>query len=190
MLKGGTVPLAVQTLAPLGVVPPNYRAELIGVVEEVEGLGQIEEWEQAETEGQLMLSRIDFGWRFPLFEQASGLYDWELKREGVEPWPGYDMVVFYHPTEPIWYVAWVKGSPWWQVILAVLLAFFASWVGQALAAVFLGALIYRVIPEELRKPLEEFLGMLPPIMIIAVMGLLMGMVPRLAPKLAEKVTEK
>jgi hypothetical protein len=169
------------------MVPPGYTAELLATADNPDTLGSsISQVEEPLPEGTLMLTRIDFNWRFPLFEQIAGLYDWELKREGVQPWPGYGMIVFCHETEPIWYVCWRKGFAWGAVIAAVLISFFASWVGQALAAVFLGALVYRLLPPEITKPIEDFLKNLSPLLVIAAMGFLVMVLPGLAKRVTEK----
>jgi hypothetical protein len=156
------------------MTPPGYVAELLGQYQSVGDLDGIES----------MLVRLDFKWRFPLFEQMSGALNWILKQAGVTPWPEYRDIVFYHPSEAIWYIAWLKGAPWWQVIVAALVGFFTSTVGIALAAVFLGALLYRIIPGGIREPLEEFFNMLPPLLGIATMGFLVLAVPNLVERVA------
>jgi hypothetical protein len=59
-------------------------------------------------------------------------------------------------------------------------------VGQALAAVFLGALVYRLLPSEITKPIEDFLKNLSPLLVIAAMGFLVMVLPGLARRVTEK----
>ena len=152
----------------------QYVTELLGQFTTVDALDNIGPIEQQQPVGTRMLLVLNFRWRFPLFEQLAGGFNWILKQRGVTPWPELADVVFFHPTEPVWYLAWLRNPVWKAIILPALIAFFAGPVGIALTLIFLGALLYRVIPREITKPVEEFLRVLAPLLAIVTMGLLVG----------------
>lgn len=162
------------------LIPPGYIPELLGSASTVEELYLFKGIEEGQAEGTRMLLEISFKWRFPLFEHAASLFNWAFKRAGVKTWAEYTDIVFVHPTEAKWYILWVKGGVWLPTILGVLVGFFSSWAGIALIAVFLGAILWRIIPPGIRTPIEQFLAMLPPILIIFTMGLLVLLLPRIA----------
>jgi len=165
----------------------QYVEELLGQFTTVDALDGIGAIEHQQAVGTRMLLVLNFRWRFPLFEQLAGGLSWLLRRREVTPWPEHTDIVFAHATEPIWYIAWLRNPLWTAVILPALIAFFAGPVGVALTVIFLGALLYRIIPRELTEPVEEFVGMLPPLLAIAAMGLLVGMLPALIERVPERI---
>lgn len=165
----------------------QYVAELLGQFATVDALDNIGPIEQQQAVGTRMLLVLNFRWRFPLFEQLAGGFNWILKQKGVTPWPEYADIVFTHATEPTWYIAWLRNPVWKAVILPALTAFFTGQVGIVLTAVFFGALLYRIIPRGITEPIEEFFEMLPPLLAIATMGFLVGIVPRLIERVPERI---
>ncbi len=165
----------------------QYVEELLGQFTTVEGLGGIGTIEERQAAGTRMLLVLNFRWRFPLFEQLAGGLNWVLRQRGVTPWPEHADIVFAHATEPVWHIAWLRNPVWTAVILPALIAFFAGPVGIVLTAIFLGALLYRIIPRGITEPVEDFVGMLPPLLAIAVMGLLVGMMPELIERVPERI---
>jgi len=178
-------------------LPPNLTAEQVTSIDSLSGLAGITELEAAQPEGQRMLVGITFQWRFPFFEWAAGLvnlmlkgsipfpvtedvpYQYQNQYIQLTPWPEFTDIVFVDPTEPVWYIAWVKTSPWWQAILAAMAGTFATYVGIAFLVLFLGAVVWRVLPQEIKQPIQEVLNALPNLVILAVMVMIFTMLPGL-----------
>ena len=163
------------------MIPPGYEAQYLGQAGSVDELDNFKGIEWSQPEETRMILRLDFKWRFPLFEQAAGLANQAMKGLGVTPWPEYSDIIFYHPTEPWWYITWVKGFAWLAPILAALLSFFSTWAGQLLIAVFLGSLLWRVVPKEVKQPVGDILQMLPSLVVLALLAFMPQLVQGLVP---------
>lgn len=123
-----------------------------------------------------MLWGFAFSWRFPLFESLAGSLNWTLKQTGVTPWPEYQDIVFVDSQEPVWYIAWFKEPVWLAPIIAALAPVIAI-----IVAVFLGSVLWRVLPQEVRQPIEDVLGLLPLVLVMGVMAFLPQATQMLSP---------
>jgi len=52
-------------------------------------------------------------------------------------------------------------------------------VGIAFLVLFLGAVVWRVLPQEIKQPIQEVLNALPNLVILAVMVMIFTMLPGL-----------
>lgn len=120
------------------LIPPGYRAALIGSATTLEGLEAYVPMEEAAAEGSLMLMRLDFA----DFLSGETLAELEktLRDKGVPAWPGYPYLVYADAETPSIYIAWQKGFAWSSLIIGVLIL---------MALPLLGGLIWRLLPETL-----------------------------------------
>lgn len=126
---------------PDGMIPPGYRAVLLGSAATIEGLGTIVPLEESVAEGSLMLMRLDFA-EYPEEDWLVKL-EADLKAAGVPSWPGYPNIVYVDTTAPSIYLAWQKGIAWMSVIIGTLVL--------TLLPALLGVLIWWLLPEEIKN---------------------------------------
>ena len=158
---------------PGAMLPPGYRAFLLGQYPNLGETAQFEVLEQGLPEGTRLLAKLMFQ-SFPSREEL-GKLNQNLKSQGVVPWPEFQDLVFAHPSEPACYIAWTKGSPFW------------GWILGGLAALVLppliGALIWWVLPQEFRQLIMLMI-------VLPVMMLMMNMMTRSLAKPKPKTEEK
>lgn len=128
------------------LVPPGYRAEVIGSATTLEGLSTFAPMEEAAAEGSLMLMRLDFA-EFLGSETLAEL-EKALRDRGVPAWPGYPYLVYADTATPSVYIAWQKGIAWSSIIIGLLVLM--------VLPPLLGGLIWWLLPETLK----ELIGML------------------------------
>jgi len=149
---------------PNGMVPPGYRAVLLGSVASLEDLNIVAPLEESTVEGSLMLMRLDFP-EYPSPEVLSEL-EARLKEAGVVPWPGYTGIVYAATVNPSIYLAWQKGIAWMPIIIGILVV--------ALLPALLGAFIWLLLPE----PVKDLINA---VVTIGVMFLATGLMKQLMP---------
>ena len=162
---------------PDGLIPPGYRAALIGSAPTIEGLGAFAPMEEGAAEGSLMLMQLDFA-GFPDSDTLVEL-EGKLRDAGVYLWPGYPFVVYADTTRSTVYLAWQKGIAWMPIIIGIL-------VLMALPAL-LGGLIWILIPEPVKQTINMMIQMGMMLLMMWVMVTLIK--PLTAPKRPKEVEE-
>ncbi len=149
---------------PNGMLPPGYRAVLLGSAATLEGMKALSALEQGAAEGGLMLMRLDFA-EYPSSEALSQL-DAKLREAGVPAWPGYQYIVYADTTQPTVYLAWQKSQGWTSIIIGILVT--------TLLPALLGAFIWWLIPQSIK----DLINMM---VTVGVMMLMMSMVGKIMP---------
>ena len=150
---------------PDGMLPPGYRAVLLGQVSSIEDLNMVAPLEEETAEGSLMLMRLDFA-EAPLAEALSQL-ETSLHDAGVPPWPGNTSIVYAEAAQPYIYLAWQKGISWMPIIIGILVTLVLPTV--------LGAVVWVLLPDWV-KQLIEVGGIM--LIMFGVMSLMKGLVPK------------
>ncbi len=162
---------------PYAMVPPGYRAVLLGQASSIEDLGTFTPLEEGTAEGALILVRLDFA-GYPSEETLGGLES-ACRDAGVTPWPGYPFIVYADTSGSSVYLAWQKGFAWLSVILGIL-AF-------TVLPPLLTAAIWWILPGEIKSLINGFIGLG---MMVLVMWLVMTLVkPLTAPERPKKLEE-
>ena len=162
---------------PYAVVPPGYRAVLLGQASSIEDLGTFTPLEESAAEGALILMRLDFA-GYPS-EEALGDLNQACLDAGIPTWPGDPYVVYADTSKPSVYLAWQKGFAWLPVILGIL-AF-------TVLPPLLTAAIWWILPEEIKSLISGFIGLG---MMVLVMWLVMSLVkPLTAPEKPGRLEE-
>ena len=154
---------------PYALVPPGYRAVLIGQAAAIEELGTFAPLEQDSDEGALFLVRLDFA-EFPSAEALDQLEQAFLDA-GVELWPGYSHVVYADVEQPGVYLAWQKGLAWIPIIVGLLVT--------VVLPPLLGGLVWKLMPQSLKDLISGIVNM--GIMVL-VMVLMTKMMPKPTPE--------
>ena len=143
---------------PYAMVPPGYRAVLLGSAVRVEDLGTFTPLEEGAAEGALVLMRLDFA-EFPSSEALAQLNKACLDK-GIPPWPGYDYIVYADTTQPSVYLARQKGFAWMPIIIGLLVT--------VVLPPLLGSIIWLILPEEIKSLITGIinLGMMMLVMFI------------------------
>jgi hypothetical protein len=159
------------------MIPPGYRAVLIGSASTIEELKDYAPMEEGAPEGLLMLMRLDFG-DFPSSDALSQLNS-ALLEKGVPPWPGYEYIVYADATGPSVYLAWQKGIAWMPIIVGIL--------ATMLLPPLLGSIIWLILPEEIKQLINALIGMG---MMMLVVWLMMSLIkPLAAPERPKELKE-
>ena len=162
---------------PYAMVPPGYRAVLLGQAVNIEGLGTFAPLEEGSAEGALVLMRLDFA-GFPSSETLSRLNQACLGA-GVPPWPGEPLIVYADVTEPTVYLAWQKGIAWLPVIIGIL--------AVTILPPLLLAGIWLIMPEEVKSLISSLVNLG---MMMLVMWLMMALVkPLTTPEKPKRLEE-
>jgi hypothetical protein len=154
---------------PYALVPPGYRAVLIGQAAAIEELGTFAPLEQDSAEGALFLVRLDFA-EFPSAEALAQLEQAFLDA-GVELWPGYNHVVYADVDQPGVYLAWQKGLAWIPIIIGLLVT--------VVLPPLLGGLIWKLLPQSLKDLISGLINMG---MMVLVMFLMTKIMPKPTPE--------
>ena len=154
---------------PYALVPPGYRAVLIGQAAAIEELGTFAPLEQDSDEGALFLVRLDFT-EFPSAEALDQL-EQAFFNAGVELWPGYSHVVYADVEQPGVYLAWQKGLAWIPIIIGLLVT--------VVLPPLLGGLIWKLMPQSLKDLISSIVNMG---MMVLVMVLMTKMMPKPTPE--------
>ncbi len=163
---------------PYAMVPPGYRAVLIGSAASIDDLGTFTPLEESTAEGALILMRLDFA------EQPSSEILFQLNQQcldaGIPPWPGYDHVVYADTTQPSIYLAWQKGIAWMPIIIGLL--------ATMILPPLMGSLIWWILPEEVKSLITGLMNMG---MMMLVMWLMMTLVkPLTTPEKPKRLEAK
>ena len=147
---------------PYAMVPPGYRAVLLGSAARIEDLGTFTPLEEGAAEGALILMRLDF--IEPPSNEALAQLNQACLDAGISTWPGYGYIVYTDTTQPSVYLAWQKGFAWMPIIIGIL-AF-------TLLPPLLGAIVWWLIPDEIKQLITGVIGMG---MMMLVMWLMMSL---------------
>ena len=162
---------------PNGLIPPGYRAVLIGYAPSVEDLSTFVPMEEGAAEGSLMLMELDFA-ELPSAETL-GEVNQACLDAGVPPWPGYEHVVYAETGSPTVYLAWQKAIAWLPIIIGIL--------ATVLLPPLVGSVIWLLLPEPVKELITGLIGMG---MMMLVMWLMIGLVkPLTAPERPRRVEE-
>ena len=154
---------------PYAMVPPGYRAVLLGSAVRIEDLGAFAPLEESSAEGALVLMKLDFA-EFPSSEALAQLNQAFLDK-GIPPWPGYEFVVYADAASPTVYLAWQKGFAWMPVIIGILVV--------TVLPVLLGGAIWLLLPQSVK---DMITGIIDLGMMMLVMWLMTSMMkPLTAP---------
>ena len=149
---------------PYAMVPPGYRAVLLGSAQNLEDLSTFAPLEEGSAEGALILMRLDFA--EPPSSEALAQLEQACLDAAISTWPGYDYIVFADTDQAVVYLGWQKGFAWLPVIIGLLAV-------TALPPLLLAG-IWLVLPDSLKSFIS---GMINLGMIVLVMFLVMKMVP-------------
>jgi hypothetical protein len=140
------------------LVPPGYRAVLLGSASNIEDLGTFAPLEESLDEGALVLVRLDFA--EPLTPEALNQLEQACFDAHVEMWPGYDHIVYAGETSTSAYLAWQKGFAWTVIIVGLLIT--------VVLPPLLGSLVWLILPESVKTLITNIinLGMLALIMFV------------------------
>ncbi len=125
---------------PYAMVPPGYRAVLLGSAAKAEDLGTFTPLEEGTAEGALVLVRLDFA-EFPSGETLAQLNQACLDK-GIPTWPGYDYIVYAISNQPSVYLAWQKGIVWMPIIIGILVV--------TVLPLLLGGLVWLLLPQSIK----------------------------------------
>jgi len=162
---------------PDGLIPPGYRAVLIGSALTVDDMGAFAPMEEGAAEGSLMLMQLDFAG----FPGRGALVELEskLRESGVHTWPGYPFIVHADTASPTVYLAWQKGIAWMPIIIGILAAM--------VLPPLLGSLIWILLPEPVKQLITGLIGMGMMMLMIWVMTSLIK--PLTAPERPKRIEE-
>ena len=134
---------------PDGLIPPGYRAALIGSVATMEELSGFAPMEEGAAEGSLMLLELVFA----SFLDSDTLEELEskLREAGVHSWPGYTFIVHADTARPTVYLAWQKGLAWMPIIIGIL--------AVTMLPALLGGLIWILIPEPVKQTINMLINL-------------------------------
>ncbi len=134
---------------PYAMIPPGYRAVLLGSAVRIEDLGTFTPLEEGVDEGALVLMKLDFI-EFPSSEALAQLNKAFLDK-GIPPWPGYDFVVYADATSPSVYLAWQKGFAWMPVIIGILVV--------TVLPALLGGAIWLLLPQSVKDMITGIINL-------------------------------
>lgn len=134
---------------PYTILPPGYKAVLVGSATVLEDLGTFAPLEQSSEEGALFLVRLDFA-ETP---SAEGLAQLEqaFYEAGVERWPGYEHVVYAEAAEPAVYLVWQKGMPWLPIIIGL--------VATVVLPPLLGSVLWWILPQDIKDLISGIINL-------------------------------
>ncbi len=158
---------------PYAMIPPGYRAVLLGSAVRIEDLGTFTPLEEGVDEGALVLMKLDFI-KFPSSEALAQLNKAFLDK-GIPPWPGYDFVVYADATSPSVYLAWQKGFAWMPVIIGILVV--------TVLPALLGGAIWLLLPQSVKDMITGIINLG---MMMLVMWLMTSMMKPLTAPAKEK----
>ena len=129
-----------------------------------------------------MLVALAFPFRWPGFGWSADQADWAARSiAGLRPWPELDRVVIPDDVEAVWWVAYLSSPAWWVVIIAVIGVFI-------LAAIAL-RIVWTVVPEEFRPPMEMIGNLIPILVTMALVSTMAAVLPPLLKEIVPSVKE-
>jgi hypothetical protein len=151
---------------PYAMVPPGYRAVLLGQAASLDGMGTFAPLEEDSAEGSLFLMRLDLA-EFPTAAALSQL-EQACFEAGVEIWPGYDHVVYADTEQPTVYLAWQKGLAWMPIIIGLLVT--------VVLPPLLTAAVWWILPEDIKSLITGIIN-------VGIMALVMFLMSKMMPAL-------
>jgi len=161
---------------PYAMVPPGYRAVLLGQAASLDDLGTFAPLEEGTAEGALILMRLDFA-AFPTGDVLAGL-EKKLQEAGVHTWPGCPFIVHADTSRPSVYLAWQKGFAWLPVIVGIL--------ALTVLPPLLGSIMWLILPQSLKDLINSLIGIG---MMLLVMLVTMQVMKPLTAAMKEKPKE-
>ncbi len=155
---------------PYAMVPPGYRAVLLGQAISIDDLGTFTPLEEGAAEGALILMRLDFAEQPS--DEALAQLNQQCLEAGIPTWPGYDYIVYVNTTSPSVYLAWQKGIAWLPIIIGIL-------VTVALPPLLM-SLVWWILPEEVKSLISGLINM--GIMLLVMFVMMQFMKPLTAPQ--------
>ena len=155
---------------PYAMVPPGYRAVLLGQAASIDDLGTFTPLEEGAAEGALILMRLDF--TEPPSDEALAQLNQQCLEAGVPTWPGYDYIVYADAISPSVYLAWQKGIAWLPVIIGIL--------ATVALPPLLMSLVWWILPEEVKSLISGLINM--GIMLLVMFVMMQFMKPLTAPQ--------
>ena len=155
---------------PYAMVPPGYRAVLLGSAVRIEDLGTFTPLEEGAAEGAFILLRLDFA-EYPSDEALVQLNQ-QCLEAGVPTWPGYDYIVYAETTSPSIYLSWQKGIAWLPIIIGIL--------ATVALPPLLMSLVWWILPEEVKSLISGLINM--GIMLLVMFVMMQFMKPLAAPQ--------
>ncbi len=125
---------------PYAMVPPGYRAVLLGSAARVDDLGTFTPLEESTAEGALILMKLDFA--EPPSSDALAQLNQACLDKGIPTWPGYDYIVYADITSPSVYLAWQRGFAWMPIIIGILVV--------TVLPLLLGGLVWLLLPQSIK----------------------------------------
>ena len=162
---------------PYAMIPPGYRAVLLGQAQTIEDLGTFTPLEEGAAEGALVLIRLDFP--ESLSEETLGSLEQACRDAGIEPWPGSEYYVYADTNSNSVYLVWQKGLAWLPIIIGLL--------ATVVLPPLLTAGLWLILPDSLKSLISSLINLG---MMVLVMWLMMSvMKPLMAPERPKQVEE-
>ena len=155
---------------PYAMVPPGYRAVLLGQAASIDDLGTFTPLEESAAEGALILMRLDF--TEPPSDEALAQLNQQCLEAGIPSWPGYDYIVYADATSPSVYLAWQKGIAWLPIIIGIL--------ATVALPPLLMSLVWWILPEAVKSLISGLINM--GIMLLVMFVMMQFMKPLTAPQ--------
>jgi hypothetical protein len=134
---------------PYAMVPPGYRAVLLGQATRIEDLGTFTPLEEGVAEGALVLMRLDFA-ELPSPEVLAQFNEACIDK-GMPTWPGYEHIVYADTASPSVYLAWQKGMAWMPVIIGILVV--------TVLPALLGGVIWLLLPQSVKDMITGMINL-------------------------------
>jgi len=162
---------------PYAIIPPGYRAALLGQAQTIEDMGTFTPLEEGAAEGALVLICLDFAEQ--VFEEALGNLEQAFRDAGVEPWPGSEYYVYADVNSNSVYLVWQKGFAWLPIIIGLLVT--------VVLPPLLTAGLWLILPDSLKSLISSLINLG---MMVLVMWLMMSLIkPLMAPEKPKQVEE-
>ena len=155
---------------PYAMVPPGYRAVLLGQAASIDDLGTFTPLEESAAEGALILMRLDFA--EPPSDETLAQLNQQCLEAGIPTWPGYDYIVYADITSSSVYLAWRKAIAWLPIIIGILAT-------VALPPILM-SLVWWILPEEIKSLISGLINM--GIMLLVMFVMMQFMKPLTAPQ--------
>ena len=149
---------------PYAMIPPGYRAVLLGQAQTIEDLGTIAPLEEGAAEGALVLMKLDF--TELLSQEALSSLEQTISEAGVEPWPGGEYYVYADTASSSIYLVWQKGMAWLPIIIGML--------AVTVLPPLLTAGLWLILPDSLKSLISNLVNMG---MMMLMMWVVMKMIP-------------
>jgi len=162
---------------PYAMIPPGYRAVLLGQAQTIEDLGTFTPLEEGAAEGALVLIRLDFAEQVSV--EALDNLEQAFRDAGAEPWPGSEYYVYADTKSNSVYLVWQKGFAWLPIIIGLL--------ATVVLPPLLTAGLWLILPDSLKSLISSLINLG---MMVLVMWLMMSVIkPLMAPEKPKQIEE-